>query len=102
MVAEIKDEIKRAFGTTKLLGFGSANFLQVDDIFVLEQLKNLNLPQRRDRKAFLFIFHQDFFESDQRAGFFVSRLEHLAEGALTDFREFLILDANVVAKGIIQ
>ena len=102
VVAEIKDEIKGAFEAVVLRGFGSANLLQVDDVLVFEQLQDLDFAQRRDGKTLLFIFHQDFLESDQRPRLLVSGFEHFAESALTDFREFLILDGDVVAEGIIE
>ena len=101
VVAEIEDEIERAFEAVVLRGFGSANLLQIDDVLVLEQLQDLDFAQRRDGKTFLFIFHQDFLESDQRPRLLVSGFEHFAERTLTDFREFLILDGDVVAEGIV-
>ena len=100
VVAEIEDEIEGAFGTIVLRGFRAADFLQVDDVLVLEQLQNLNLSQRRDGETLLFVFHQHFFQGHEGPRFFVSGLEYFAKSSLTDFCQFFVLDGHIVTKGI--
>ena len=40
-----------------------ANLDEVDDVLMVEQLEDPDLPESSDRKAFLLIFHQNFLQS---------------------------------------
>ena len=59
VLAEVEHEIECGLVPAVL----PADLDEVDDVLMVEQLEDPDLPESSDRKAFLLIFHQNFLQS---------------------------------------
>lgn len=64
--------------------------LEAQDILVREELEKLDLPERRDGEAVLFIMHNNFLQGDEGACLLRTGLVDLAECTLAQLAEELV------------
>lgn len=62
VLAEFKDEMNFGSFFRSVVRFCSADFDQLDDVFILELLQDLDFSQSSYRKAFALVFHQHLFQ----------------------------------------
>jgi hypothetical protein len=80
-------------GPLPSLGLGPLHrhLLQLQDVVVRQHLEQLDLPQRRDGKAVLFVVHEDLLHGVDVARDSMARLVHLSKSALAELLHHLVL-----------
>ena len=102
MLAEVKDEVKGGLVPVELAGLAAAYLNQVDDIFMIEQLQDPDLSQRRDGEPLFLVVHEDLLQGDNLGPvLLVPGLEDLAKGPLADLGQLLVL-GDLLAEGEVE
>lgn len=91
MFAKLKHQIELTFEFVRLRSFCCAYLDQSNDVLVPKHLKDFYLSQCCDWKAFFLVLSEDFLESDEIICLATPGLVDLAERALADLGDRLVL-----------
>ena len=82
VLAEFKNKMNFGSFFRPVIRFRAADFDQLDDVFILELLQNLDFSQSSYRKAFALVFHQHLFERHYSTCYCTFRFPNFTKCAL--------------------
>mmetsp|Transcript_9431 Transcript_9431/g.22236 ORF Transcript_9431/g.22236 Transcript_9431/m.22236 type:complete len:483 (+) Transcript_9431:329-1777(+) len=101
VVAELHDHVDRPLAVVVLACFGRHNLLQLHDVFVVQHLENLDLPDRRHGEPFLLVVHTHPLQSHDLPRHLIPGLVHLPVRPLPHLLHLLVdLDVARAARGV--
>ena len=99
VLTEVEDQVESCFVPIVC----STDLDEIDNVVMVQQLENADLPEGRDWKTLLLVLHQHLLQGDNLLGVsFASGLENLAEGALSNLGNLLILVRLPLAIGEVE